>query len=598
MAADTGWRCPTCHGARLHTRRQCCPLQPQATPARPSAEHPSLRPRAFFGDEPSTLVLTGRWLGAIVGSCIFVVCLLVASVYVVRLTFAEQRPGVALAVISISALFGATLGLGLMYVSMRAYTKVVLALLALYLLTSGVLMLAMAPALRQMNTGELAEYRAFATMLWFGLLCLLLGAALTIASVRWATARRARRRLAGWARLFAGVYGVLLGISGVAGIFALLLLVNGEAAVNDDGSVSSVVEQAIAITVVGTLAFTPGLILTYHAISSSMGESSTPFRQPVGILFVIAFVVVVVAGGLNMRAASPVAAPMPPLHVLAAALPPIVFIAMAGRGGLLRGRPVIGLSWRQVTLAAGISMGVGALLLATYVEGVASFAAVVLLLTHNGAFEFVRDTEEFFDVLGRSDDILSPNEQFVANLIVAAMVAPLVEEFGKSLGARWMFRPDTTRSQAFLLGAAAGGAFGFLEAMAYGLAVIGDDLGAWWQIMLLRGGSTSLHVLCSGCAVLGWWYWSRARRRRPALALWGTAVGLHALWNAAFSALDSRIFGLETLSDRTLEVIAYTVVAVLAAGFIAAIPLIARRLRETSAATEGTPLAAMVPWLG
>jgi len=527
-----------------------------------------------------------------------VVSLLAASVYVVRLTFASQAPGAALAVIAVATLVGATLGLGLMYITMRAYAKVVLAPLSLYLLTSGVLMLALAPALRQMDARELAEYRAFAAMLWFGVVCIVLGTALAVACVRWAAAPRARRRLAGWARVLAGAYGVLLGISGVAGIFTLLLLVNGHATVNEDGSVSSVVEQAIAIAVVAMVAFVPGLILTFHAISSSMGGSSTSFRPPVGVLFVVAFAAVLVAGGLDMRAESPVAAPMPVLHVLAAALPPLAFIAMAGRGGLLRGRPVLGLSWRQVTLAAGISMGVGALLLASYVEGVASFAALVLLLTHNGAFEFVGDKEEFFDVLGRSSEILSRDEQFVANLIVAAMVAPLVEEFGKSLGARWMFRPETTRPQAFLLGAAAGGAFGFLEAMTYGLAVITDDLGAWWQIMLLRGGSTSLHVLCTGCAALGWWYWSRARRRRPALALWSTAVGLHALWNAAFSALDSRIFGLETLSDRVLEAVAYTTVAVLAAVFIASIPLIARRLREAAASAEGTPLASMAPWLG
>ncbi len=223
---------------------------------------------------------------------------------------------------------------------------------------------------------------------------------------------------------------------------------------------------------------------------------------------------------------------------------------------------------------------------------------MVLLLVHNGAFAFASNSADVFDVIELSSLLLTENEQFLAGFITAAILAPVSEEFGKSLGVRFMMRPATTRAQAFVLGAAAGAAFGFLEAMLYGVFAISDDLSFWWAIMLLRGGSTSLHVICTGLAGVGWWYWSTAHRHRIALALFGAAVAIHAVWNGFFTLLDSRIFGLDTLSSTTLGVIAYVGVGVVSVAMIVAVPLIARRLREPApASVEGTPLASLTPWL-
>ena len=134
--------------------------------------------------------------------------------------------------------------------------------------------------------------------------------------------------------------------------------------------------------------------------------------------------------------------------------------------------------------------------------------------------------------------------------------------------------------------------------MLYGLAAIGDDLSFWWAIMLLRGGSTSLHVIGTGVAGVGWWYWSRAKRHRMALSMFAAAVLIHAAWNALATVLESRIFGLDTLDNTLLDVIAYGAIAAFSLAMIAAVPLIARRLREPVAPAEGLPLASMAPWLG
>jgi hypothetical protein len=314
-------------------------------------------------------------------------------------------------------------------------------------------------------------------------------------------------------------------------------------------------------------------------------------------LGIAAFGIVLVVGHANMRMDSPLAAPMPPLHVLAAVIPGLTFAALAGRGSLLGGEPVRGLSWRQVTLAAAISMAV-ATAIASYVEGIGSFYAVVLLLVHNGAFEFAANSDGVFDIVRDADFILTDNEQFIAGLVTASILAPVSEEFGKSLGVRFMMQPHTTRAQCFLLGAFAGAAFGFLESMLYGFAAVSEDLHFWWAIMLVRGGSTSLHVICTGLAGVGWWYWSRARRHRVALSLFGAAMLIHAAWNAFATVLDSRIFGLDTIDSTLLDVVAYAMIAAFSLAMIAAIPVIAVRLRDPIAPVEGSPLARMAPWLG
>jgi RsiW-degrading membrane proteinase PrsW (M82 family) len=243
-------------------------------------------------------------------------------------------------------------------------------------------------------------------------------------------------------------------------------------------------------------------------------------------------------------------------------------------------------------------MGVAAMI-AGYVNSVADLCATVLLLVHNGTFHHVADTQDIGDRIGDARFILSRNEQWVANLIAIAVVPPIVEEFSKGVGVRLMMRGNTTRAQAFALGAAAGAGFGFLEGLLYGLGGVSDELGDWWLIMLVRGGSTSLHVFNTGLVGLAWWYWSIGRRPRIAAMLFGTAVLAHSVWNGLAVTLFSKILWLRTVDNHTLEVVTYAIVAVIAAALIAAIPLIARRLREPlPPPVEGTPLAAMAPWLG
>ncbi len=563
-----------------------------------AGESRPLRRRAQRARRPavSALVALLRWSGLVGGSIAIIVCLSVAGTFVAALCERGQDVRRALGAIFLSLAIGAV-ALAVLYASTRAYAAMVFAVTTIALITGGFAMLVAAPVVRQMNTPELVEYRGFTALLWFGLLALALGLALAAIVVCWSMHREARRRLARWARLGGASYGVWLALSGISGMLLMLTLINGEATTGDDGTEFSVVQQAIAFTAIAMWSLVPGVILTYHGISASMGEGSTGARLPMAAPAVAAFAGIVLLGHWNMSSDEPVAAPMPPLHVLAAALPGIALVAMAARGSPWRGWAVRGVTWRQLLLAAAFSMSV-ATTIAVYVESIGAVYTIVLMLVHHGAFADAATGSEVMEIIFEDADwILSEHEQFAANLIVAAVLAPVSEELAKSLSVRFTMAPNATRAQCFLLGAAAGAAFGFLEALLYGLAGIQDGLDGWWEIMLVRGGSTSLHVICTGLAGLAWWYWTRARRHRLSAALFAGAMLIHAGWNGIFTAIDARIFVLDTISNRTLEIVAYAIVAVVSASMIAAVPVIARGLREAAPPVEGTPLAAMAPWL-
>jgi hypothetical protein len=556
-------------------------------PSRNAAPADASRPVA-------AILLALRWIVAFAATCVLAGCVAVAGVFVFRIADIDQDADVAVIVVSVSLAVGAGCG-ALVYLVARAFAKVMFAALALVLVTGGMAMLVAAPVVRQMNTPDLAEYRGSDALYLFGFVTVTLGLALAVLCVHWSLQPAARQVLSRWARLLGSAYGIMLALSGISAIFLMLTLINGEAEVAEDGTVTSVVEQAIAFTAIAMWSLVPGLILTYHGISASMGERSGEFRPPIGAVVAAVFAGVLAIGGWNMARVSPAALPMPPLHVLAAALPGIALIGMAGRGSALRGVRVRGVTWRQLTLAAALSMSL-ATVIAIYVESIGAIYAIVLLLVHNGAFELADNADDVFEIIGDSSFILTNNEQFVANLITAAVLAPISEEFAKSLGVRFMMRGNSTRAQVFMIGAAAGAGFGFLEAMLYGLGVITEGLDNWWWIMLVRGGSTSLHVICTGLAGLAWWYWSIAKRHGVAAALFGAAIAIHALWNGFFTMLDSRIFGLETLNERTLEVVAYVVVAAVSGAMVASVPLVARRLRTYEPPpVEGSELSRMWP---
>ena len=589
--------CARC-GTR-HTTRQRCPLDRRPEPpisATPSAAARASAARAARGGGAIKSVL--GYVLAAVATIVLISTLSTAGVAIGDMTQADSDVTAASWALGVSIVIGFVFGVELLFLSKRTYAKVVYCVLSVVLITAGVLMMTFAPVYRQVNTPDIAEGRAFRALLLFGATSLVAGMLLAVLCVRWALRPSALARLKRWARIGGSIYGVVLGLEGLFMLFAMFALVQGESSVSSSGRDFSVVEQAIGFTVIAAWFFVPGVLLTYHGISASMGEGSSQYRPPIALLGFVLFAGVLAVGEVNMASGDAVAAPMPLLHVLAAALPGVSYIALASRGSFLKGVPVRGLTWRQLTLAFALSMGVAAMI-AMYANTIAGSCATVLLLVHNGTFHHVSETSDIGDRLTDAKNILSRNEQWVANLIAIAVVPPIVEEFAKGLGARFMMRGNTTRAQAFALGAAAGAGFGFLEGLLYGAGGISNELGDWWAVMLVRAGSTSLHVFNTGLVGLAWWYWSIAKRPRVGAMLFGAAVVAHAAWNGLAVTLFSQILWLRTVDNHVLEIATYAMVGLLGPSLIGGIMLMARRLREPPPPpVEGTPLAAMAPWLG
>ncbi|TAK70526.1 MAG: hypothetical protein EPO22_01595 [Dehalococcoidia bacterium] len=590
-------RCARC-GTR-HTVYERCPLARREPPisATPSAAARAAAARPAPSRGASLRSIVGYALAA-VATLVLISTLTTAGVAIGDMTQADADVAAASWMLGISIVVGFIFGVELLFLSKRTYAKVVYCFLAVVLITAGVLMMTFAPVYRQVNTPDINEGRTFRALLLFGLASLLAGVLLAVLCVRWALRPSALARLKRWTRILGSIYGVILGIEGLFMLLAMFALIQGESSVSTSGREFSVVGQAIAFTVIAAWFFVPGVLLTYHGISASMGEGSSQYQPPIALVGIVLFAGVVAVGEVNMASGDAVAAPMPLLHVLAAALPGLTYVGLASRGSFLRGVPVRGLTWRQLTLAFALSMGVAAMI-AMYVNSIAGLCATVLLLVHNGTFHHVTGTSGIGDRLSEAKDILSHNEQWVANLIAIAVVPPIVEEFAKGLGARFMMRGNTTRAQAYALGAAAGAGFGFLEGLLYGAGGISNELGDWWAIMLVRAGSTSLHVFNTGLVGLAWWYWSIARRPRVGVALFGAAVAAHAIWNGLAVTLFSQILWLRTVDNHILEIATYAMIGVLGPGLIGGIMLMARRLREPAPRpVAGTPLAAMAPWLG
>jgi hypothetical protein len=126
--------------------------------------------------------------------------------------------------------------------------------------------------------------------------------------------------------------------------------------------------------------------------------------------------------------------------------------------------------------------------------------------------------------------ILSP-PVLMAGGVIFIIVAPLLEEFVKSLGGPLL--GFQRRGDAFLWGVTCGAGFSALEGLFNGGAV----LEGWGLVMLFRWGATLMHALASGLMGLGWYGFLARGRPWQLLGAYGASVGVHALWNGAAMAL-------------------------------------------------------------
>jgi RsiW-degrading membrane proteinase PrsW (M82 family) len=230
-----------------------------------------------------------------------------------------------------------------------------------------------------------------------------------------------------------------------------------------------------------------------------------------------------VAGAVGLAAvvwSSVAEASAPPAALLvgAGAAPVAVLLVVWGRlggrlpGGALLGGALVG------PLVAVLSHGI-----------VLAFAAAFFL-------NFAEQGRHLLDTLRvdpRITTVLS-SPWVTLLLIEVAVVAPVTEEAGKALGAR--FGAPRDRREAFLAGAAAGAGFAIVEGLLYASAGAAFG-GPWPAIAAGRALGAAVHPLASGIVVLGWWEWKRDRSTLRLARRFLCGAGIHALWNGSLVAL-------------------------------------------------------------
>ncbi|WP_052891241.1 PrsW family glutamic-type intramembrane protease [Thermogemmatispora carboxidivorans] len=257
----------------------------------------------------------------------------------------------------------------------------------------------------------------------------------------------------------------------------------------------------------------------YHSIRSLLGKPSHILKMPPFWIFLIGYVLTL-AIGLILQATHQAVAFLPGTTVLIflTAIFPAMTLFTLGLHLLRQAR--WSTTWRRFTLAltSGATLGI---LLASLLELSATLLLAATGPTFNAAC--LNDPSNPFCQTGTKTLLI----------VLAVVVAPLVEETVKPLGVAALSGRFSSGIEAFILGMSAGLGFDLVETIGY----ISMGYSDWAHVALVRSGAGLLHGLGAGMVALGWYYLIRTKERRFRLgfACWLYAVLQHALWNACGS---------------------------------------------------------------
>lgn len=330
-------------------------------------------------------------------------------------------------------------------------------------------------------------------------------------------------------------------VSWVVIVLGALSIVGGSLALL--GLVLIATRSSLDLTILGTLTgfivapLVGGALALFYGITRVMRRPSRRIALPRAWLFVglatLAIGTGVVLWDLH-RDTGPALA-MLPLVFLAGTLPALAILAYGVRrlGGASTRRHM----WLSLFYGATLAP-----LLAIILETILSLVALLV-----------------FQIVGYSlnSSVLNldtnPNSgaELIFTLILVSVIAPIVEEGLKPLGAVLIMGRIGSAAEAFLLGLAAGIGFNMFETLGY----ISSGEADWVVVAIERLGSGLLHGLGAGFAALGWYYLIRGKgvRLRWLRGFGGIAYAMlqHAVFNA--SNLVGLIPGLDKLLSQPVH---------------------------------------------
>ncbi|MEW5872128.1 MAG: PrsW family glutamic-type intramembrane protease [Chloroflexota bacterium] len=290
-----------------------------------------------------------------------------------------------------------------------------------------------------------------------------------------------------------------------------------------------------------------------YRLSSQAPEESTagPLRLPSAAILGLGFCLALWAGEIT-RQIGLGAAFLPPFFLLAGALPPLAAVSWVTRRGeppmqpsaetangeRPSAQPASEFTWQHFSLAFVLT-SLLAVALAFFLEILLPLPLLFLVQGLGETLEEAWSTLLDSGLLKLDTSALAAS--FWSGMFVLALVAPLVQEFCKSLLVLLVMpvlRPRTqsaalTRRQVFLLGVTAGAGFAVVENWLYAGVGLASDSGWWGMVFIVNALGAGIHPLATGLVALGRY---DALRSEEAKNIWlwpySLAVGMRVLWNA------------------------------------------------------------------
>ncbi|SRR5581483_6612107 len=265
-----------------------------------------------------------------------------------------------------------------------------------------------------------------------------------------------------------------------------------------------------------------------------------------------------------------------PLFYLLAIATPVYFFIRLASGGLMNG------SRSRAWGALFITMSFG-----TFFSAFAEIMLVVLGLVGVGVYlglhqEQATAFKQLMEQLSNTsslDKIMNLVGPWLTNPLVVLLAlvffsgfTPLIEETAKSAAVWMLFDRLDSPAQGFVIGALSGAGFGLFESL---LASVTPDAG-WATTLLVRGGSTMMHVMTA--SLTGWGIASFRVRKKfwHAAGGYSLALLLHSTWNTCVVLIVAG--GLRLASHPAQPDVFGALIAALCIGFllilILAIPVI------------------------
>lgn len=376
-------------------------------------------------------------------------------------------------------------------------------------------------------------------------------------------------KIISWIVFGLGILGVICGI--IAALLFLVSLVGGGA--DNLSTQGSLVGFVVGPLVGGSLAI-------YYGLTGAFRRPSPPFTLPpawlIGALALVAFAAGVTLWNIEAVGASRPGAALGvlPLAIFCGVLPAFTILAFASQR---LGNP----STRRITwmsLLYGLTI---APLLASILE-------LILTLVIANALNV-----SSLSLLSNSTTPQTP-AQLIALFLVLSVVAPLVEEGLKPLGAVMVIGLLKSPAEAFLVGLAGGIGFDMFETVGY----IGQGQADWIYVAIERVGAGLLHGVGAGMAALGWYYLIRGKGVRlrwlKGIGCGFYAVLQHAIFNGvnllpnAFPALNQPLsypLYLGKLPFESASIMFFVIYGLILTVLI----LVTGRIREKQQATPVAP---------